>query len=603
MKIPQMILAELRRLVSTPMSALALMALLIVPILYGGLYLWANQDPYNRLSSIPVALVVDDTGAEINGTERNLGKEVADTLEKENTFDLSQVSTKAASAGLTEGRFDFVIEIPAGFSAAVASINSTHPQKAELILRTDDANNYLATTIGTQAIEKIQAEVTAKVVAEAGLTLLDALNTIRTQLTEASSGTAELVSGLGAAQTGADELVSGSSELTTGLETLRSGSATLATGARQVADGTQQLDSVAHRVGAAANDVIAALPTVRSDIAQVLAAEGVDQATIDSVLARLQPIGTGLETIDQRVQNTVSQINRLNTGAQEVASGSAQLASGTATAADGAVQLRDGTATLASGLGELLSGANELKTGIDKGITQLPDDDEDTRQAQASTLAAPVSVDSKAVARAQNYGAGLAPFFAALAAWIGIYALFLIVKPISRRAVTALHSPFRVTLAGWATPAMLGGLQMLGLFGVLSLALRFQFANPIATFGILVAASLTYTAIILALNVWLSAVGQFIGLVMMVLQLVTAGGTFPWQTLPGPLAVIHHIFPMSYVVDALRQLMYGGDIARVGTDLQVLVIWFLAGIVATVIGVTRQTHHRTLTDLQPSILQ
>ncbi|PWC06062.1 YhgE/Pip family protein [Mycetocola zhujimingii] len=603
MKIPQMILAELRRLVSTPMQALALMALLIVPILYGGLYLWANQDPYGRLSEIPVALVVEDTGAEINGTERNLGTEVADALVKEKTFDLSQVEADAATSGLENGDYDFVIEIPAGFSEAVASINSSDPKKAELILRTDDANNYLATTIGNQAIEKIQTEVTAKVVAEAGLTLLNALSTIRSQLSEAVSGAGQLADGLATAQSGAGELVSGSTELATGLETLRSGSATLATGAAEVADGTQEIDDIARRVGTAANDVVAALPQVRTDISQVLAAEGLDQATIDAVLARLQPIGTGLTRVDQRVQTAVSQINRLNSGAQEVASGSAELAAGAATAANGAVTLRDGTATLNSGLAELTNGANELKTGLENGVAQLPDDTEDTRQAQASTLGTPVSIDTKAIAPAQNYGAGLAPFFAALAAWIGIYALFLIVKPISRRAVTALHSPFRVTLAGWATPAMLGALQMLGLFGVLSLALRFQFANPLATFGVLVAASLTYTAIILALNVWLSAVGQFIGLVMMVLQLVTAGGTFPWQTLPGPLAFIHHIFPMSYVVDALRQLMYGGDIGRVGADLSVLALWFSIGIVATVIGVTRQTHHRTLTDLQPSILQ
>lgn len=53
-------------------------------------------------------------------------------------------------------------------------------------------------------------------------------------------------------------------------------------------------------------------------------------------------------------------------------------------------------------------------------------------------------------------------------------------------------------------------------------------------------ASFTYAAIILALNVWLGSVGQFVGLVLMVLQLLTAGGTFPWQTLPAPLAWLHH---------------------------------------------------------------
>ena len=87
MKVPQMILAELRRLGSTRMSLIALIALMVVPILYGGLYLWANRDPYGQLDQVPVALVVADTGAELNGTERNLGDEVAQELIEDGTFD------------------------------------------------------------------------------------------------------------------------------------------------------------------------------------------------------------------------------------------------------------------------------------------------------------------------------------------------------------------------------------------------------------------------------------------------------------------------------------------------------------------------------------
>jgi putative membrane protein len=117
-----------------------------------------------------------------------------------------------------------------------------------------------------------------------------------------------------------------------------------------------------------------------------------------------------------------------------------------------------------------------------------------------------------------------------------------------------------------------------------------------------VLASLTYAAIILALNVWLGSVGQFLGLVLMVLQLVTAGGTFPWQTLPAPLTNLHHVLPMGYVVDAMRQLMYGGDLARIGGDLTVLAAWMLGALALAAIGVTRMTHHRTLRDLAPSLI-
>ena len=65
----------------------------------------------------------------------------------------------------------------------------------------------------------------------------------------------------------------------------------------------------------------------------------------------------------------------------------------------------------------------------------------------------------------------------------------------------------------------------------------------------------------------------------MVLQLVTAGGTFPWQTLPAPLAALHHVLPMGYVVDAMRQVMYGGDLGRAPLDALVLALWLVGALV------------------------
>ena len=269
----------------------------------------------------------------------------------------------------------------------------------------------------------------------------------------------------------------------------------------------------------------------------------------------------------------------------------------------GAETLAAGIGTLGTGIDALHEGATTLRDGLADGVEQIPNSTDTTRNAQANTLGEPVEVRKSSMTAAENYGAGLAPFFAALAAWIGIYALFLIVKPISRRAVTALHSPIRVTLAGWATPALLGAVQMIGLFAVLSITLGFQFANPIAALGLLVLASATYTAIILALNVWFGSVGQFIGLVLMVLQLVTAGGTFPWQTLPGPLAALHNVLPMGYVVDAMRQIMYGsGGWDRVQGDIGVLLVWLVGAVALAAIGVARMTRRRTLRDLEPSLI-
>lgn len=602
MKVPAMIAAELRRLTATRMSILALVALMLVPVLYGGVYLWANQDPYGRLSEVPVALVNLDTGAQNDGASVNYGDEVADNLLRDGSFDWQSLDAGAAEQALTSGSVDFIVTIPADFSTALVSTSGSNPHQARLELETNDANNYLASTIGDQAIEKIRASVAQLVGQEAASRLLSGIADIRSNLQDAVTGATELSSGTAQASDGSARLADGAAQLSSGLTQLANAAPGLADGAAQVSQGTATLAGYADRASSASQQAVNELPAVRQDIIDALTAEGLTPAEIDAVLARLDPLAGAVRNANAQVQSAVSSVDALAAGAAQVAAGAQQLSGGLQDAASGGVQLAAASQTLADGLTQLDEGAATLRDGLASGVAQIPDSDATLREAQAQTISDPVAVETGKVAAAGDYGAGLAPFFAALAGWIGIYALFLIVKPISRRAVTALHSPVRVTLAGWLTPGLLGGLQMLALFGILAAALGFAFTHPLATLGVMVFASLTYAAIILALNVWLGSVGQFLGLVLMVLQLVTAGGTFPWQTLPEPLTWLHHILPMGYVVDGMRQLMYGGDLARVGTDLGILSLWLVGALAFAAIGVARMTHGRTLRDLQPSLI-
>ena len=619
MKVPAMIAAELRRLTATRMGILALVALIAVPILYGGLYLWANQDPYGRFPEVPVALVVDDEGAPPasgSGDDVNYGTEVADNLIERGDFDWREMSAAQAEEALRTGEVDFTVTIPANFSAALTSVAGEHPQQARIELETNDANNYLASSIGAQTVEKVRSSVAQMVGSEAAETLLTGLSTVRDNLISATEGATKLTDGADSASSGSatladgtSKLADGTAQLATGAGTLSDGAHRLADGAQQVSDGNRQLADAADRIGASVQQAADALPQARSDIAALLAEQGLAQEQIDEVLAQLDPVGARLQEGNATVQATVGKIDQLAAGAQTLASsadqlagGASTLATGADTAADGAAAADAGAAKLRDGLATLAAGTAELRDGLAEGADAIPASTAELRAEQADTIADPVTVSSDKVAAAKDYGQGLAPFFAALAGWIGIYALFLIVKPISRRAVTALHSPIRITLAGWLTPAALGAVQMVGLLAVLGLTLGFDFQHPWGSLGVMVMASATYAAIILALNVWLGSVGQFMGLVLMVLQLVTAGGTFPWQTLPEPLAALHHVLPMGYVVDAMRQLMYGGDLSRALWDLAVLALWLLGALILAAIGVTRKTHRRTLRDLQPSLI-
>ena len=61
--------SELKRMTGGLLPKLTILALTMVPLLYGAVYLYANWDPYGNLDQIDAALVVEDTGASAsNGT-------------------------------------------------------------------------------------------------------------------------------------------------------------------------------------------------------------------------------------------------------------------------------------------------------------------------------------------------------------------------------------------------------------------------------------------------------------------------------------------------------------------------------------------------------
>ena len=104
---------ELARLTSSKMGILSLIALMTVPLVYGGLYLWGNQDPYSRLDQIPAALVVDDTGAtNDDGAAVNYGRDAAKELLKGKDFGWVEVTAAQAKAGIVSGKYDFGLTFP-----------------------------------------------------------------------------------------------------------------------------------------------------------------------------------------------------------------------------------------------------------------------------------------------------------------------------------------------------------------------------------------------------------------------------------------------------------------------------------------------------------
>ena len=620
---------ELRRLSSGTLPKLAMAALVLVPLLYASFYLYANYDPYSRLDKLPAAVFTADTGAKDSaGAERNVGREVTDELVKSGTFQWHEVSQDEAAKGVRDDKYSFAIGIPRDFSTALLSSGNFQPQQATITLTTNDANNYLSGTIAKQVAEQVRKTIAEKVGSEAADKFLVGFSTIYGKIQEASTGASQLADGAGKLKTGqqqladgANQLASGSSQLATGLGTLKSSTAQLpaqtqklADGAGKVADGNQKVADAASLAATASGDIQTRLDGYRTQLAQDLRAAEVPEAKVQEILSRLDTLRSPVDQANTKIQGANSQLIQLASGARQVSDGAHQLASATpqltsgiAQAADASAQIRDGAAklndgekTAVNGTNQLADGAVQLRDGLAAGLKEIPNPDDPTRAATANTIADPVAVNSSGVASAGTYGAGLAPFFISLATWIGAFVLFLLLRPLSTRALTAGASPFKVALGGWLSSALLGIAQVIVLFGAVTWLVGIDVAHPLGAIGFAILVSLTFTSVVHALNAFFGAVGKFLGLVLLVLQLVSAGGTFPWQTIPDALYPLHIALPMGYAIDGFRHLLYSGASMEILGDIGVLVAYLVGGILVSTLA-ARKRRTWTVSALKPEL--
>ncbi len=582
-------LRELRSHFATRMGAVTILALTLVPSIYAGVYLYANHDPYKGLDRVPAALVVSDSGTTTtDGRAVEAGNEVADQLMDQGDFEWHRVDATQARTGVAHGDFDFALVIPTDFSAALTSSAGTDPRQAQLRMVTNDANSYLSTTIANTVITKVREAISERVSEEATTNFLLGIADVRKGLVQGADGAATLHDGLDKSGQGADELAAGLGTMQDRVSPLPGKTAQLADGARQVADGNARIagvgDQVADVVGLVRSDYAAN----RRQLIATMKTRGLDGRQRGAILSVYDRVGRRVSEADRKAGQVSGDLDRLADGARRVADGNQALADAMPALVDGLRTARNGADDLGVGIDRLTEGSARLEGGLRTGVDQIPATTSETRHRIADTVSDPVAIESSSQAEARTYGDGLAPFFLALATWIGAYVLFIVLRPVvSGRDAERVHG-WRAALAGWLPSAAVAAAQASLMVLVVALGIGISAVNLLSTWLFLLLIAVVFTAIVHAFTAWLGQAGQFLALVLMVLQLVTAGGTFPWQTIPEPLHWLHGVLPMSYAVDGLRLIMYGAPSWRLGTDVLVLLAWGGAALtVSLAVGIRR----------------
>lgn len=416
-------------------------------------------------------------------------------------------------------------------------------------------------------------------------TLADGATALAGGARTALAGAKTLHGKLADLEAGTDTLASGAGDLATGLATLRDNYdalsddqrkaliAHLAAGSEQVSSGASATHTAVSSLEAGAAALVGdtddgtGLATLAARSEQVAGgATRLDKAA-GQLAAGLDTLAEGTGTLATQMPTLTSAVADLADGGDKLATASTTLASGTTTLAEATTKLTDGAsdalagaAKLDDGLSDLADGADELADGLKDGANEIPTYTDREADHLSETAAAPVDLVTQRTNEVPTYGYGLAGYFSAIALWVGAVAFYLVFDPISKRRLTAGQPAWRVVLGSIWPGAVASLLQGGALAWVIVAWLGITPANPAGFAAVLALSSLTFFALNQALVGLFGLPGRFLSLILLILQVASAAGMYPVQTMPAFLQTMHEWLPISYTVGALRSLIAGGQI-------------------------------------------
>lgn len=217
-----------------------------------------------------------------------------------------------------------------------------------------------------------------------------------------------------------------------------------------------------------------------------------------------------------------------------------------------------------------LTMAQELSNGLTGVIADLVELRQDEQYQQlmeiletdpgllGNFISSPVNLDTVGIYEIENYGSAMAPFYTILALWVGALILVAIIHVKVHPVDGVEHvKPYQEYFGRYILFFLIGQTQtLITVLGDL-FYIRIQCHNPFLFWLAGAVASLVFTLFIYSLTAAFGNVGEAIAIVVMVIQVAGAGGTFPIEVLPKIYQAVYQYLPFPYGMNAMRETIGG----------------------------------------------
>lgn len=252
-----------------------------------------------------------------------------------------------------------------------------------------------------------------------------------------------------------------------------------------------------------------------------------------------------------------------------------------------------------AGLEESRAKTDEVIASLDTVITSLRTFESDEQYQEladmlktdpkqlAEFISSPVQLETEEIYPIANYGSAMAPFYTILALWVGALILVAIVhvKVQHEEGITDVK-PYQQYFGRYIFFFLVGQVQtLITVLGEI-FYIKIQCHNPFLYWLAAAISSLVFTIFIYSLTVAFGNVGEAIAVVIMVIQVAGAGGTFPIETLPKVYQYTYKYLPFPYGMNAMRECiggMHGADYLKyIGAMGIYVVISLLIGLLLAI---------------------
>ena len=566
-------------------------AVLIIPFMYSFFYLKAYWNPYGEgnIDNIPVAIVNNDEG--------DNGEKVITNIKNSKKLKISTVSDEKASDGLYNKKYYAVITIP---------------KHATITYAPNQKSNYLASQIINNVVSAVEKNldntVNSTIVDSLASTIKDVpskLETISNGFEQLEEGTTKLQDGSNSLANGTNSLKSNYEEFNTGIKNIKDGIETLnsstanfsslssglnelVTGAANLKAGNDQFstgfnayvsgvntalnytDSLVTLINASICPKVQNNTATKEEIKMCAIAQGMstpsektgNTTTINYLKIsgqKLQNANTSVSAGINELNNKVTPLLSVNDKIKQLQGGVNTLLNGANTLYDSSLQIRNGIATLNDGATTLNAGIKTLNSSV-KGAkeelnTNITTTKEEVKKVDnlSDYSKEPVTVKTKAVNEISSYGTAFSPFFISISLWVGCLMMYIVLYYDKEERFKKLSISNKNRLQRTLCYHGLATLSAIILGILLMTLLDFEITNIFLYFISIILVANTFMAIIETLIINFKDIGKFIALILLVLQLAAAGGTFPIETVTKGFRFLNPVLPMTYTINLLRE--------------------------------------------------